>query len=85
MLLLFPGIHVVDSVISPIEVYYSRQAEKVGSAFNARAFFFGIQISISLQRSPLVSISITAWQIVLCLFAHVSNMEAAFCHFLFPD
>lgn len=25
MLLLFPGIHVVDSVISPIEVYYSRQ------------------------------------------------------------
>lgn len=25
MLLLFPGIHVVHSVISPIEVYYSRQ------------------------------------------------------------
>lgn len=25
MLLLFPGIHVVDSVISPIEVSYSRQ------------------------------------------------------------
>lgn len=47
----------------------------VGSAFNARAFcfFFCIQIFISLQRSPLVSISITAWQIVLSLFAHLSN------------
>lgn len=52
MLLLFSGIHVVNSVISPILVYYSRQetTQKIGSMGSSS--FFASSSSLSLMIFP---------------------------------